>query len=102
MDLLLMLGVLAAGAAILIGYRIYRDSRDAAYSDPSSGVTFSTELPLSPPAPFARFSELLVRQPYDVMRMTDEGFEVAYFTIATGHKKRIERPCALVDLPVDP
>lgn len=102
MGLLTLLFILAAGGAILLGYRIYRDRRDAAYSDPSAGVTFSTELPLSGRAPFDRFPELLVRPPYDVLQMSDEGFDVAYFTIATGHRSRVERACALVQLPVDP
>lgn len=102
MALLGMLLVLGAGAAILFGYRIYREHQDVAYSDPSAGITFSTELPLTSRAPFDRFPDLLVRPPYDVIEMADEGFDVAYFTIATGHRSRVERACALVQLPVDP
>lgn len=95
----LLLGLTFAG---LLAARHYRESRDARLSASSGGWRMRAHLDLDPGEPFSRFDGLALMAPHDVMEGTEEGFEVAYFEVSVSRETRIVRPCALVQLPVDP
>ena len=102
MEFLAVLAVLVAGALALTWVRHQRDRQDATYVDPTGGVSISSDPPRTSAAPFHRFATVLRSQPFDVTRTRDEGFDVTCFMLPTGYSHRVDRPCALVELPVDP
>ncbi len=95
----LLLGLTFAG---LLAARHYRESRDARLSESSGGWRLRAHLDLDPGDPFSRFDGLGLMAPHNVMEGTEDGFPVAYFEVTVGRETRIVRPCALVQVPVDP
>ena len=104
MEALLALFVLVAGGVLLLGYRRYVERRDAALTaSAGDGWRVRSHLPLNPGPPYSHFgADLTLRMPSDIMEGTDEGFEVAYFTVEANHRQpagRVQRPASIVQLP---
>lgn len=100
-----MLAVLVAGAAVLRGYRQYLEHRDAALTaSAGGGWRVRSALPLDPGPPYSYFgSGLTLMMPCDILEGTEEGFEVAYFTVEAGRRHsgpRIQQAAAIVQLPM--
>lgn len=102
MELFGILATLIAGALALIWARLYRDRQDADYTDPTGGTSLGTGPPRTSAAPFHRFPRVVSSLPFDVTRTRDGGFDVTCFVLPTGRNHRVDRACALVELPVDP
>jgi hypothetical protein len=103
MELLAILFVVVVGVGVLVGRRLWLDRRDAALTEAAGGDwRVRSELPHDAGPPFSDFGlELFLLMPSDVMEGTEEGFEVAYFTIEDGRRTRIQRPAAIVQVPVE-
>jgi hypothetical protein len=103
MEVLAIVFVLVAGVGVLVGRRLWLDRRDASLTEAAGGDwRVRSELPHDAGPPFSDFGlELFLLMPSDVMEGTDEGFEVAYFTIEDGRRTRIQRPAAIVQVPVE-
>ncbi len=100
-----VLGAAALLGATVVGLfiaRRVRESRDARTSELSGGWRIRTHLDLEPGDPYDRFEGLGLMAPHNVMEGTDDGFSVAYFEVTVGRQSPVVRPCALVQLPVDP
>lgn len=104
MELLAILLVAVGGFALLAVRRHRRDSHDAAVTESAgTGWRFRSELPHDVGPPFSYFApDLWLVGPSDVMEGTEEGFEVAYFTVADGHRTgQRQWPAAIVQLPIE-
>lgn len=103
MELLAILIVLVAGFGFLAGRRHWLAHRDATLTEAAGeGWKVRSELPHDVGSPYSDFGmELFLLMPSDVMEGTDEGFEVAYFTIEDGRRSRVQRPAAIVQVPVE-
>jgi hypothetical protein len=104
-EFIAILIVITAGAAVLVGRRIWLDRRDAEQTEVTGGEWhFRSELPLDPGPPYNYFgADLVLLRPFDIMEGTDEGFAVAYFTIVERRSSsaNVERPAAIVDVSVE-
>lgn len=100
-----MLVVLAGGFGFLVLRRHWLAQRDASLTEAAGGDwRIRSELPLDAGPPYVYFApDLFLLMPSDVMEGTDEGFEVAYFTIEDGGRTRgrIQRPAAIVQVPIE-
>lgn len=88
--------------AALLAARRYRESREARLSHSSGGWRIRAHLDLDAGDPYSRFEGLGLMAPHNVMEGTEEGFDVAYFDVPVGHEAPVVRPCALVQVPVEP
>jgi len=103
MSYILVIVLLAVTGIGLLVSRHYRESRDARLSESSGGWRMRAQLGLDPGDPYSRFSGLALTSPHNVMEGTEEGFEVSYFDISPlGRDTTVVRPCAIVQLPVNP
>ena len=105
MELLLILVVLVGGFGLLAGRLHWLEHRDASLTEAAGdGWRIRSELPHDAGSPYSDFAtDLFLLMPSDVMEGTEEGFEVAYFTIEDGGgwRSRIQRPAAIVQVPVE-
>lgn len=103
MELLAILVVLVAGFGFLAGRRRWLAHRDATLTEAAGeGWRIRSELPHDAGPPYSDFGlELFLLMPSDVKEGTQEGFEVAYFTIEDSRRTRIQRPAAIVQVPVE-
>jgi hypothetical protein len=105
MEFLAILAVLVGGFGFLAVRRHWLDSQDAALNESAGdGWRVRSELPHDAGYPYSDFApDLFFLMPLQVMEGTEEGFEVAYFTIADGGRSRhaVERPAAIVQVPVE-
>jgi len=98
-----ILVVIAAGWGLLVGRRRWLERRDAERTAATGGAwQFCYELPLLPGPPYSYFGALTLSRPFDTRMGTDEGFQVAYFTVGeirgSGRAPR-KRPAAIVEVP---
>lgn len=100
-----ILVVITAGWALLVGRRRWLERRDAARTAATGGAwRFRYELPLDAGPPYNYFDALSLGRAFDTKRGTDQGFEVAYFTVGEGggrHSSPIKRPAAIVEVSVE-
>jgi len=105
MELLLILVVLVGGFGLLAGRLHWLEHRDASLTEAAGdGWRIRSELPHDAGSPYSDFAtDLFLLMPSDVMEGTEEGFEVAYFTIEDGGgwRSRIQRPAATVQVAVE-
>lgn len=105
MEFIAILVVLIGGFGFLAVRRHWLERRDASLTETAGGDwRIRSELPLDAGPPYADFApDLFLLMPSDVMEGTDEGFDVAYFTVEDGgrNRGRIQRPAAIVQVPIE-
>lgn len=103
MGLIAILVVLVVGLGFLAARRHWLAHRDATLTEAAGhGWRIRSELPHDAGPPYSDFGiELFLMMPSAIMEGTEEGFEVAYFTIEDGRRSRIQRPAAIVQVPVE-
>lgn len=103
MELLAILVVLLAGFAFLAARRHWLAHRDATLTEAAGhGWRVRSELPHDVGPPYSDFGiELFLMMPSAIREGSEDGFEVAYFTIEDGRRSRIQRPAAIVQVPVE-